>query len=294
MGSLDTNYQLNIKNCHFLLHAPCPLTSSHFFKPHRTDNNLFAACPLLPLTTSPVESSPPAAIYTVPRQLSEAALRVSTSPTATLPVESQSQPAGADMESDNAKIASRALPFSEITLEPPITSNENIDLQTRLDRLPRELLDMIQDFTFIASIEASSENSDLSLHNGFAKHLAELKIIQLSRATRAQYAEAFYRRRNFVLYEDRWIGQECQVWSWLASVPTQYRAFIGRVTCVYPPRGSCGPTPLHHFALYAKDLRSQVAEEYGAEVAGKIHFIMSPHDDSDSPCLEAHWARDRV
>lgn len=84
-----------------------------------------------------------------------------------------------------------------------VTTQQDTELQTRLEDLPRELYDLIQDFTFRGFIEGRSGEYNLFSKSDLNRHVADLKILQLNRATRGQYAEAFYQRCTLVVWYHR-------------------------------------------------------------------------------------------
>lgn len=85
-----------------------------------------------------------------------------------------------------------------------ISSNEPLDinatrlsakdaahLQTRLNDLPREIFDMIEAFTISGHIALTRGDVNLTSSAESKRHTANLKIIQLSHATRCRYAQEF-------------------------------------------------------------------------------------------------------
>jgi hypothetical protein len=102
------------------------------------------------------------------------------------------------------------------------------DLQKRLGDLPRELYDLVQHFAIMALIESGLIECYLTRTRDRERHAAEVKILQLSRSIRTDYAEAFYRRRTFCYGLDT-IARN----NWLRSMSKEHRALIGGITHEY-------------------------------------------------------------
>ncbi|CZT18646.1 uncharacterized protein RCC_04490 [Ramularia collo-cygni] len=108
------------------------------------------------------------------------------------------------------------------------------ELRRRLDNLPRELHDMIQDFTFIAhKALVGPKVCEIQDPASRADYFADLKILQLNSSTRERYAVDFYCLRTFSSRKfDLKRLEKC-----LRSIPEAYRAFVSSIICHCPDYG---------------------------------------------------------
>lgn len=149
------------------------------------------------------------------------------------------------------------------------------DLQTRIDDLPTELQDLIRkfalDFSFFGFIEALPSRRNLILRSDRRRHLKDLRILQLSQATRANYAEAFYARCNFVFDGGVPVFSiHFELRDWLKSLTAEHRGFIGDVQIVHSVHPGC-PDYLGRGSLVISCREvERVKREFGEEVAAKI------------------------
>lgn len=150
------------------------------------------------------------------------------------------------------------------------TRNGEVALQIRLKNLPRELCDLIQHFTFKGFIEAGIKTRNFDLPDSRHDHITELKILQLNRRTRTEYAKCFYHRRDFH-FRATFPSSEhrLMIIEWLGSMPAEHRAFVGRITCVHLP------SEYRRMGLISNQFMAEwdtgnVKLDFGTEVAEKV------------------------
>lgn len=162
-----------------------------------------------------------------------------------------------DSDSSYASDSSDAPDLGESSEIREMQIQDATDFQARLDDLPRELYDIIQDYTFAAHIAARQGNYQMFDKRGNALQWP-LQIIQLSRETRGRYAQEFYRSRKF-LFADYGMLVD-----WLLSVQPDHRAVIGGI--FLEPKGE----NLVKMARWYATLQIHLGQWFGDTVAERL------------------------
>lgn len=164
---------------------------------------------------------------------------------------------------------------------------QNLDFQTLLNNLPRELYDQIRELTFEAIGEAmasGTEDCNFACEDGRTRYAVNLKILHLNQALRERYAEDFYRRRTFTfeLAEKPRSRHQTLEWvkQWLRLVPEEQRRVIGKLVLAYP--WCCGNgvgrlTMRRRAAAFTA--RNDVLYEFGRNLANKLFCNFPTGDD---------------
>lgn len=155
----------------------------------------------------------------------------------------------------------------------------DMELQARIEDLPRELYDLIQDFTLRRHIEAGPTEYNFVTSSGRDRYFADLKILQLSRSTRMRYAEAFYQRCNFIIcagMTHRTPAGGCLFPSPLHAVAKEHKSLIGGIVLEYRDQRDISSYPfITQFHAWGSGfLKDSVMRSYGARVAEKVRLII--------------------
>jgi hypothetical protein len=165
------------------------------------------------------------------------------------------------------------------------------DFKARLHELPRNLFHTIQHLTFLAYIEESVYIEEPSERSSRRDHVKQLKIIQLSPATRKRYAEKFYGTLQ-VLFS----GEECsypvnEACRWLRSVAPKHRKFIGYLK-IEPEGPGTGSHSAGQAMLRNAAIKEKLKKKFGAKVADMVELPGGNDYSRDNDSDDYDWVGD--
>jgi hypothetical protein len=158
------------------------------------------------------------------------------------------------------------------TLEPAILELAVLEHDCFSDliaALPQELHDAIFDLTFTAP---SSSRQYLTKAAGIVEYKSNIKLLQVNKATRAQYGKAYFSSRTFVTRpeKDFWF-------SWMESLSKAHRAELLSIKFLY----ASNPKATHPYVCWEVKKQQDAVKRlsrraficaYGKEMTSKLRI----------------------